>query len=485
MKKILGGILLIIVLWATTTAVIGIKTEKEIEKIVEKTNKIYAEQGIKINLEKYQNSFFSAVATVKIDMLDSELKKSISKEYGLLFPIKTEYQIEHGPLFFKNGIALGLSRIYQDMEVSSLFNQEVKERFTKKSMMVSKTVVSFSQIASYHLLGERIEIQEGAKKLDIAPFEIRGESSLEDFTGEMQMVMPLLSFAEGDRKVTIESMLLDINMDKMVSNSLAMGQIDLSMKRFYLADKENGAIDVIPTLHILSQKDGEKTFGSIMELNMDFNNTTTQPSLSDIEKLNLMVKVDGVGIKGMQEYQEAMKKVQEKQAKVMMELQTNPNNKEENYQKLVALQEEMGTHLLDALKDMLFKDKTSITYRFKSQTKDKKESHGDILLGYTGDIDFSKTAQEIRQRVNADMFSLFKLEVDIAIAESHLQTLPDGDELLKQLQAPMSQTMVNHRNNYYTIKGYLKNQELVLNDENLTHTVLPLLKMLTQLAVAP
>ncbi len=484
MKKILSGILLIIILWATTTAVIGKKTEQEIEKIVEKTNKIYAEQGIKIDIEEYQNSFFSAVATVKIDMLDSELKKIASKEYGLLFPIKTEYQIEHGPLFFKNGVGLGLSRIYQEIEVSSLFNQEVKKRFSKKSVMRSKTLVSFFQIASYHLLGERIETEEGSKKLDIAPFEIRGESSLEDFSGEMQMVMPLISFMEDDKKVKIESMLLDVNMDKMVSDSLAMGKIDLSMKRFYLSDKENGGIDIFPTVHILSQKDGEKTFSSMMELNMDFNNSTTQPSLSDIEKLNLMLKVDGIGIKGMQEYQEAMQKVQEKQAKVMVNLQKNPNNKEENYQKLVELQEEMGVHLLDSLKDILFKDKTSITYSFKAQTKDKKESHGDILLGYTGDIDFTKTAQEIGQSINANMFTLFKLEMDIAIAQSHIQTLPNGDEFLKQLQSPMSQSMVKHQNNYYSIKGYLKNQELILNDENLTNTVLPLLKMLSQLGMA-
>ena len=484
MKKILGGILLIIILWATTTAVIGRKTEQELEKIVEKSNKIYAQEGVKIDIEEYQNSFFSAVATVKIDMLDSELKDIISKEYGLIFPIKTKYQIEHGPLFFKNGVGLGLSRISQEMEVSSLFNQEVKETFTKKSMIHSKTVVSFLQTASYHLLGERIEMKNGSKKLDIAPFEIRGESSLEDFEGETQMVMPLISFTEDDKKMTIESMLLDVNMDKMLSDSLAMGKIDLTMKRFYLSDKENGDIEIVPTVHIFSQKDSEKTFSSMIELNMDFNNSTTQPSLSDIEKLNLMIKVDGVGIKGMQEYQESMQKVQEKQAKVMVELQTNPNNKEENYKKLVALQEEMGTHLLDSLKDMLFKDKTSITYSFKTQTKDKKESHGDILLGYTGDIDFTKTAQEIGQRINRDIFSLFKLEMDIAIAQSHIQTLPNGDELLKQLQAPMSQTMVNHQNDYYSIKGYLKNQELILNDENLTNTVLPLLKMLSQMGMA-
>jgi len=484
MKKILGGITLILILWATTTVVIGTKTKDELEKIVEKTNKIYTQQGVKIEIEEYQNSFFTAVATVKIDMLDSELKNAISKEYGLMFPIKAEYQIEHGPLFFKNGVALGLSRIYQEIEVSSLFNKEVQGSFTKKSMLTSKTVVSFSKVATYHLLGEGIEIKEGAKKLNIAPFEISGKSSLENFTGEMQMVMPLISFVEDDKKVTIESMLLDINMDKLVSNSLAMGTIDLIMKRFYLADKENGAIEVIPTLHILSQKDGEKTFSSIMELNMDVNNSSTQSSFSDIEKLSLMLKVDGIGIKGMHEYQEAMTKAQEKQTKIIIELQKNPNNKEKNYQKLVSLKEEMASHLFNALKDMLFKDKSSITYSFKSKTKDKKESHGDILLGYTGDIDFTKTAQEIRQSINTNMFGLFKLEVDIAIAESHIQTLPDGDKFLKQLQAPMSQTMVNHRNNYYTIKGYLKNQELILNDENLTNTVLPLLKMLSQLGMA-
>ena len=71
--------------------------------------------------------------------------------------------------------------------------------------------------------------------------------------------------------------------------------------------------------------------------------------------------------------------------------------------------------------------------------------------------------------------------MDISVDETHILALPNGDEFLQQLQLPMLQTMIKHKNKKYEIKGHLKNQELILNDENLTNTVLPLLKMFSQL----
>ena len=133
---------------------------------------------------------------------------------------------------------------------------------------------------------------------------------------------------------------------------------------------------------------------------------------------------------------------------------------------------------------MLYKDKTSIDYRFDVQTKDKKESHGDILLGYTGEIDFSQPVERVSQKIASDIFSLFKLEVDINMNKNHIKSLPNGEELIKQLQAPMAQSMISSKNDSYIIKGYLANQELILNDNNLTNTVLPLLKMFSQMGRA-
>ena len=484
MKKILGSLLLIIVLWLGATAVIGSKTKSKLESEIEQSNGIYAQYGIQFKIVEYQKSFFNSIAIMETTAIDKELESAILKTYGIVFPIVSEYQIEHGPLFFSNGLGVGLSKIHQEFEINSIFEQEIKDKFVKKSMITSNIIISFSKIANYDVKSDAIEIEENAKKLHIDPLSMVGESHIETLVGDMQMKLPLISFVEDDKKMRIESIVLDAQMDELVEKSLGMGTIKLSMQRFYLADQESGEIDVQPTFHIESQKDGEKTFSSLLEMEINFNKINAKHSISELKNLVGKIKVNGLGIKGLKAYQESMQEIQQKQATLMIELQKNPEKQEENYAKLVQLQEEISIKLFESLKDMLFKDKTSISYTFNVQSKDAKESRGDILLGYTGDIDFNQTVEQISQKVGSDVFNLFKLEVDISANENHIKNLSDGEELLQQLKTPMAQNMITYKNEQYTIKGHLKNKELIVNDNNLTNTMLPLLKMLTQVGMA-
>ena len=484
MKKILGSLLLVIVLWLGTTAIIGNKTKSELERIIKKTNKIYLQHGLQFKIVEYQKSFFNSTATIETTAIDKELESAISQTYGITLPLVLEYKIEHGPLFFSNGLGVGISKIHQEMEINSIFNKEIKEKFVKKSILTSNIIVSFSKISNYEIKSNAIDVEDGAKNIHIDPFDIIGESNIETLIGEMQMRLPLVSFVENEKQMRMESIVIDAKIDELLKESLGMGKINLAIQRFYLVDKESGEIDVQPTFHIQSQKDGEKTFSSLFEIELNFNKVTAQNSLSEVEKIVGKVKVNGLGVKGMNAYQKSMKEIQQKQAILMIELQKNPKKQEENYAKLVQLQEKITSKLFTSLKDMLFKDKTSINYTFNIKNKDKKESRGDILLGYTGDIDFNQTAKQISQKIGADIFKLFKLEVDINVDKNHIKSLSNGEELLKQLQTPMAQSMIRDKNESYIIKGHLKNQELILNDNNLTNTILPLLKMLTQVGMA-
>lgn len=484
MKKLLTAVLLIPAIWLGSTAFIGSKTQNEFNKNIVKINKLYAQHGVEFNITDYKKTFFDSVATLRINIVNKELKDSISKLYDLQFPINTEYHIEHGPILFQNGFDFGLSKISQNIEINSLFNKEMKEQFTKKSQITSQTVVSFSQIANYNVKGESIEMVKGKQKINIEPFTINGKTDIKNFLGKTKIVIPKISVIEDDKMLMIKSLNVDMDMNELLLDSLTMGTIDFGAKKVHLSDKENGALEFVPTVHIISKRDTEKTFSSKAEMTIDLNDTTAKKSLSDLDKIVLTIDVQGVGTEGMKQYQESIEKIQKKQAEIVIDLQKNPSNKEENYQKLAEVQQELGTALFSSLKDMLFKDKTLLSYSFKVETKDKKESQGEVLLGYTGDIDFTQTSKQIQQKIGADLFNLFKLKVDIKLNENHIKALPNGNELLTQLQNPMSQSMVKYQNENYIIKGHLQNRELIVNDENLTNTVLPLLQMLTQASVA-
>jgi len=50
--------------------------------------------------------------------------------------------------------------------------------------------------------------------------------------------------------------------------------------------------------------------------------------------------------------------------------------------------------------------------------------------------------------------------------------------LKQQLQMGVAQGFIKENNDSYALNGYYKNKELIVNDNNLTSTILPLLMML-------
>jgi len=73
---------------------------------------------------------------------------------------------------------------------------------------------------------------------------------------------------------------------------------------------------------------------------------------------------------------------------------------------------------------------------------------------------------------------LINLKVNISLNKKHLPLLPIP-MLKQQIQMGVAQGFVKENNSSYILDGYYKNRELMVNDNNLTSTILPLLMMLT------
>jgi len=76
------------------------------------------------------------------------------------------------------------------------------------------------------------------------------------------------------------------------------------------------------------------------------------------------------------------------------------------------------------------------------------------------------------------MLSLIRLNVDIELNKKHIKLLP-VPMLKQQLQMGVAQGFVKENNSSFSLNGYYKDKQLMVNDNNLTATVLPLLMMLT------
>jgi len=75
---------------------------------------------------------------------------------------------------------------------------------------------------------------------------------------------------------------------------------------------------------------------------------------------------------------------------------------------------------------------------------------------------------------------MISLNVDLGLDAEHLKGLPNAETLTQQIQMAVAQGFVKEENGKFILNGYYKNQELMVNDNNLTATVLPFLMMATK-----
>ena len=151
------------------------------------------------------------------------------------------------------------------------------------------------------------------------------------------------------------------------------------------------------------------------------------------------------------------------------------------FSQLSKLQEEMLEQIIYSFNELLIKDKTELTYELEVETKNKKRSQTMVQVGYTGDIKFKGNIEEISKKVQKEIFNLISLNLNISLNKSHLKLLPNNQILQQQIKMGLLQGFVKENNNSYELNGYYKNRELMINDNNLTSTLLPFLMMATQM----
>jgi len=83
MKKFLLIITSTIAFWAFLTFVIGNQTQEKLQNYINKSNKLYANNGIQLKLTDYKKSFFNSTAQIEINFLDPTIIKLLEKEFCL------------------------------------------------------------------------------------------------------------------------------------------------------------------------------------------------------------------------------------------------------------------------------------------------------------------------------------------------------------------------------------------------------------------
>jgi hypothetical protein len=489
MKKIVSSIIVAVALWAGSTAFIGTQIEEDIQKQIENSNKLYTSSGIKYKLNSYKKSFLSSKAEIELEFTDPEILDLLKDTIKL--PLVITQNIEHGPLFFKNGLGFGSAKMHQETSISSLLTPEAKKEFLRlikdDITITSDIAISFTKNASYQLSSSEVKIEDDGKNLHMTPLKIMGSSSLEQYSGDTKINIASLTINEEGTQngLTVENMNIAIDIDEFIEKAIMLGAIDLSIENLTIKDETNPQlkqINLATNLHLTSKKDSDTTISTNLDGDIDFKDTKLPKNLPNLKNLQAKMNMNYVGIKGMLEFQKASKEMQEAQSQIFTKMQSNPSEEEMQkiFEEFGALQQNMMGKIIHSLSNMLVKDKTLIEYRLGMQTKDNKSSDADAIIKYTGDIEFNGSIEEIAMKVQQQLLNLVNLDLKIALDKEHIKRLPNAEILKQQIQMGVAQGLLKEENGKYILNGYYKNQELIVNDNNLTATVLPFLMMASQ-----
>jgi hypothetical protein len=489
MKKTVISLIAAAAIWTGTTAYVGNQMEENLQAQIENSNQLNSNNGIKYKINSYQKNFLNSTAEIEIDFTNPEILALIQDTVKL--PMVIKYNIEHGPLFFKNGLGFGAAKTHQEIPVSSLLTEEAKKEFLaliKDDIIIKSDMdISFTNNASYKASTSEVKIDKDGKSFHMAPLEIKGKHNLETYRGDAKIHVDSLELHEEGSKngLTLQDLDINIEIDEFIEKAIMLGTIDFSIANLLIKDDTNPKlqnINLATHMHMMTKKESKETISTGFDGSVDFKDTKLPDNIPNLKNIHAKMNMNNIGIKGMLEFQKASKDMQEAQSKLLNKMQSSPS--EEEMQKIFdefgTLQQEMMNQIVHALNSMLVKDKTLIEYGLAIETKDNKESDADIKILYTGDIDFNGSLEEIAMKVQQQALNLVDLDVKIALDEEHIKTLPDAEMLKQQIQMGVAQGFIKEEKGKYILNGYYKNQELMVNDNNLTATVLPFFMMATQ-----
>ena len=490
MKKILGSLIAAATIWAGTTAYIGSQTEGNLQEQVNNINKLYANKGIQYKLNNYEKSFLNSKVSIEVVVTDPNVQAIVKDTIKL--PLVMDYNIEHGPIFFQNGLGMGAAKVHQEIMLSSLLSDESKEEFLsliKDDIHIkSDMIISFTNNANYQVTSDAVKIDQEGKSFTMTPLHGDGEMNLETFSGKSNINVASLEFKESGSQngLSIKNLLFNVDVDEFIGDSIMVGAVNISMDNLSIKDDSNPKMEKIslqPSIKILTKKDSEKTISTMIEGSVELGETKLPDELPPLKTVHASMHMDAMGIEGLMEFQQATQEMQESQAKLLSKMQSSSGDNKEMqkiFEEFGTLQETMMSKMIHSLNTLLVKDQTRIGYSFDIETKEKKQSDAKLEVQYTGDMKFEGSLEEIAMRVQQQALNMANLDVKIVLDAEHIKTLPNAEMLAQQIQMGVAQGFVKKENGKYILNGYYKNRELMVNDNNLTATVLPLLMMATQ-----
>ncbi len=484
--KLIGSLVGVSALWLGSTAYISSNSQKYLDAYVAKTNSIYAANGMKMSIENYKKGFFSSTAEFNIDFTDPKMKTLIEKTLKL--PIKVNYEIEHGPILFKNGLDFGASRIKNSINMNKYYadNAEIKKYLKSDIIIDSNTVIGFTNNAKYEVSSNKIVIDLDGNDLVISPLKMTGNMNVKTFQGSMKMNIDSVSVEHDNEFFKANNLSMNAKLQKVFDNGFYLGKFIFDINKIDTKgvnlpfSLENAKLNMIVDIN----QNKDKTVNLDFKIKGDAGSSKLPEDYAFVKQADISYSLHGMKLEGLLAFQDFAKKLQVKQQDILSRL-NSPKTGEMDmdvYNELQQMQIEAGKETMVLMAGLLKKDSSSLSFATHLLDKKDKKSILNMNIGYVGDIELPKDAKALEETFKKELLNLLSLKFNVTLEKAYIDNLPQQlqDALSAQIQMGSMFGVVKDNNNSYSFDVDYKPKTLLVNGENRTEMLQPLEEKLLQ-----
>ncbi len=467
--KIIGSLLVATALWLTGTAYVSSNTKSYLDSYVKKSNTIYKANGMEMSVENFEKGFFSSEAEIKVDFTNQELRAFISKTLKL--PIKVNYTIENGPLFFNNGLGFGLSRIHNRVNLSDYYvdTGKMKEYLKSDIILTSNTSIDFRNNANFEGSTNKIIVDIDGEDLEISPVQISGNMDVETFEGKMHMAIDSVFVEHNDEFFKANDISMEADIKEVFANGFYLGDFVFNVEQVNTkgVDLPFSLENAKVKMRVNIDKNEDETVNLDFKVEGDAGNSKLPEAYAFLKKAELTYALHGMRLEGVLAFQDFTKELQAREADILSRLK--PSQTGELDMKALAelekMQVEMQEGMMLRMAGLLKKDSTSITFETNLVDKENKKSSISLNMGYVGDMDLPTDGKALKKKFKEELFNLITLDFKVDLEKEYISNLPLQlqQELAGQIQMGAMFGIVKENNNSYSFDANYKPKTLTVN----------------------
>ncbi|MBT3347986.1 MAG: DUF945 family protein [Thiotrichales bacterium] len=450
MKKLFLLLLTLLTAWALSTLFIGEKTQSTINSYIKQADKQSKElYDVSIKLISYDKSFLSANAEIEIDIIDPTIRKDIVEFIKL--PIKSNLTIIHGPLFFNDGLNIGLAKVSDTIPLSDFIADKHKYEFFKyvndDIAITSNTKFEFN--GNFHNKGiiNNIRVNGDDLSLKVSPtiMTVNGNLDSKSINYKSSISIEDITLNTPDNYFNIKEIKFNSNINELFGGFYPLGDSLLKMQEITLRTSETN----IPPISLSVSIDSKAS----KEDNKLLDERKVNISLINHKQIDASIPIDSINI-----------------------TQNFSGFLEEDARSLWNLISVSSTMKVDTLNSELskwfntFLSRNSLVYGLKVST-DKNNKHTgnmDLMLSYIGQQYTGSDLEQTFLNFKENRLDLLNADLQLSVHKDWLNTLDQTslDVANSTLSDLVTQKLIKESPLDYSINASYKSRKAVVNDED-------------------